>query len=161
MATANIPFDISAARNDFTNPCEWYAAQGTSFPMEGWVFPQNSSRAIHLKVGAEDYVSGNWTLNLQWFSPTGATTGTPVWSCQMAAITPGDAQSVLTKALATATTGSQAVNATASGLTQTAVTLSNLDSVAAGDYVEIKITRTDTSMTGNAVLTRAWISYTV
>lgn len=77
----------------------------------------------------------------------------------MAAITPGDAQSVETKAFASATTTTTTVTATAKALTSTAITLSNLDSVANGDTVWIKILRTDTSMTGDAIIIRGSMSY--
>lgn len=82
-------------------------------------------------------------------------------SAAVAAITPGDAQSVETKAFATADTATVAINTTAKGLTAVPITITanHLDSVASGDTVWIKILRTDTSMTGDAIIVRGSLAY--
>ena len=160
MATVAVPIDIAGARVDPTNTPEYVYITGTNFPSDGYAFPQSSAKAIYLKIGAELYGnSGNWTFEIYWYSRSGSTTGSTQWTAALAAITPGDAQSVETKAFATSQATTTTVNATAKGLTLTQITISNLDSVNAGDTVWIKLTRTDTSMTGDAIASRAMVSY--
>lgn len=160
MGTVSVPLDILGARVDLTNTPELYVTAGSNFPSDGYAFPQSSSRALYVKIGAEAYGnSGSWTLSLRWYSRSSSTSGNVTWTVAMAAITPGDAQSVETKAFATSQAVTQAVVATAKADTESVLTISNLDSVAAGDDVWFKITRTDTSMTGDAILFRGSLSY--
>lgn len=83
----------------------------------------------------------------------------------IAAITPGtDTTNVETKAFATAQTASTDLgSADAQKLVKTTVTISNLDSVAAGDEVWLKVTRlvSDVAddLTGDAILTSIRLSY--
>lgn len=159
MGTVATPIDVYAMRVDLVNTPEFYVAQGTNFPSDGYAFPQNSARAVYLKIGAEQYGSGNWTVDLRMYSRTPSVVGGVTWTVAMAAITPGDAQSIETKAFATAQTVTATINSTGKGDTSAVLSLANLDSVAAGDDVWIKITRTDVSMVGDAILFRASLSY--
>lgn len=160
MATVAVPLDIAGARVDPTNTPEYVYIAGTNFPSDGYAFPQSSAKAIYLKIGAELYGnSGNWTFEVYWYSRSGSTTNSVQWTAALAAITPGDAQSVETKPFATSQNTTTTVNGTAKGLTITQITISNLDGVNAGDTVWIKLTRTDTSMTGDAIAARAMVSY--
>mgnify|MGYP001572815021 CR=1 FL=1 len=79
----------------------------------------------------------------------------------IAAATAGDAQSVETDGLATATTATTTVNGTARGPNETSVTISNLDSIAAGDWVCIKFYRDADAdnMAGDASLVGLALSY--
>jgi hypothetical protein len=161
LATVACPLDILTARVDTANTPELTYIVGTNFPVSGYAFPQSSAKAIYLNIGAELYGnSGNWTLDLHWYSRSGSTTGNVTWTLAMAAITPTtDTGSVEGKAFATAQTVTTAVNTGAKGDTLSSATISNLDSVNAGDDVFIKVTRTDTSMVGDAILLRASLSY--
>lgn len=161
IATVAVPIDILSGRPDVTNPPEYVYITGTNFPSDGYAFPNpGASKAVYARLGAELYGnSGNWTLDIHWYSRSSSTSGNVTWSIQLAAITPGDAQSVETKAFATAQTVNTTVNATAKGLTLSSATITNLDSVNAGDSVWLKITRTDTSMVGDAILSRLSASY--
>lgn len=133
---------------------------GTNFPATGYAFPQNSVAAAYFNLGCELYGnSGNMTLELHWYSRSGSTSGNVTWSVQLAAITPNDAISVEAKSFASAQTTTTAVNTTAKGDTLSTVTISNLDSANVGDDLWIKVTRTDTSMTGDAILIRGSLSY--
>jgi hypothetical protein len=159
MGTTVQTIDISAARPDTTNTPALVFIAGTNFPPSGYAFPQSSSQAIYLPFRASQYGSGNLTLALTWYSRSGSTTGNVTWSAALAAITPGDAVSVEAKSFATAQTATTAVNSTAKGDTLSTITISNLDSLSSGDDAWIKITRTDTSMTGDAILIGAELSY--
>lgn len=138
---------------------EYVKLDGTNFPVWGWAFTINLLEQLSARWKAINYGSGNVTAIFHWFSRTGVTTNNVTWGCAISVLTPGDAQSVLTDALATETTTTTAVNATASGLTTTSVTISNLDSLAADDSVEMRIRRTDNSMTGDAVLLGVELQY--
>lgn len=86
-----------------------------------------------------DYASGP-VAKLQWFA--GATTGTCRWSVSLGAITAGDADTPLEHANATVNTAAGTPNATeANRLVETSITLTNADSVAAGDLVHVCVSR--------------------
>lgn len=86
---------------------------------------------------------------LYWFSA--GTSGNVEWEAEIESITPGDstdldaADSFDTTNAAAAT----AVPGTAGFLTTTTVTLTNRDSMAAGDHVRIRVTRDSTNDTNN------------
>lgn len=160
MSTVAVPIDVLAGRPDTTNTPETVYIAGTNFPADGIAFTSGGSKALYLKIGAELYGnSGNWTLDLHWYSRSGSTSGNVNWTAAMAAITPGDAQSVETKAFATSQNVTTTVNSTAKGETLTSITISNLDGVNAGDTVWIKLTRGSDTMTGDAILIRGSASY--
>lgn len=160
MSTVAVPIDVLSGRPDVTNTPETVYIAGTNFPADGIAFTSAGSKALYLKIGAELYGnSGNWTLDLHWYSRSGSTSGNVNWIVAMAAITPGDAVSVEAKAFATSQNVTTTVNATAKGETLTSITISNLDGVNAGDTVWIKITRGTDTMTGDAILIRGSASY--
>lgn len=152
MGTVSVPIDISAARPDSTNTPELVFIAGTNFPQAGYAFPQSSSKAIYLQFRSLQYGSGNLTLVLRSYSRSGSTTGTVTWTAALAAVSSGDAVSLEAKSFATSQNASSTVNSTAKGDTSTSITISNLDSLANGDDVWIKVTRTDTSVTGDMIL---------
>lgn len=149
-------FDVKAA--DFfssaTMPVPLNLA-GTTVPVTGLTFtPASNQYAFFRFTMPPDYVGGaTITVNHEWYSATGVTSGNVVWEDSIGAITPGDAISVEAKAQATANTaGATTVNSTAKGLTHTANAMSsNLDSVAAGDNVQLKVLCKSTSTLGAAV----------
>lgn len=73
---------------------------------------------------------------------TAATSGNTIFEARIAAITPGDAQSVDAKAFGSANTSSAtAVPGTARHLFEISIALSNADSLAAGDLVALYLAR--------------------
>lgn len=111
---------------------------------------------------ARSYGSGNLTVTLL-YSMASATTGDVVWGAQIRALTPDDSQDVLTDAFGTANTVTDTVPATAGYATEASITVSNLDSLAANDYVTLQIYRDanaagDTA-TGDAELLGVMVSY--
>lgn len=112
------------------------------------------------------YGSGNITLDLYWYADT-ATTGNVVWEAQITAITANtDTTDVETDSLATLNSVQDThLGTTGQRLHQCAITISNLDSIAADDIVTIRIARdangtnaTD-DMAGFAFLQLATVSY--
>lgn len=159
MATVVVSLDVLSARPDLTNTPEMYFVAGTNFTNDGYAFTSGGSKALYFKLGADLYGTGNITLGLQWMSRSGSTTGNVQWVAALAAITPGDPQSIETKAFATSQNATTTVNSTAKGDTLTSISIVNLDSVSAGDVVWIKLTRGTDTMVGDAVLIKPTVSY--
>jgi hypothetical protein len=88
-----------------------------------------------------DYVSGG-AVKIQWGSITAVTSTNVVWKAAIGAVTPADADTPIEHARAAASSATSANNTTEAGrLTEASITLANLDSVAAGDYVFLCISR--------------------
>lgn len=126
-----------------------------------YAFDAATLEAIYFSLVAWNYGSGNVSVLVDWYAT--ATTGSVVWGSSMLAQTPGDAQSVLTDALATAATTTTSASGTASGPTRTTVTISSLDSLASNDVVRIKVYRdaangSDT-MAGDAKIRLVTVQY--
>lgn len=160
MATVAVPIDVLGGRPDSNSTPELVYITGSNFPVDGYAFSAGGTEALYIKLGAELYGNaGDWTLDLLWYSRSGSTTGNVQWVAALAAMTPGDSQSIETKAFATSQNATITVNATAKGLTLTSIAITNLDSVNAGDTVWLKITRGTDTMVGNATLVRGSASY--
>lgn len=126
---------------------------GTNFPDSVLMFDGGSAdEEAYFKFQAHGYGSGNLTLDVYWRAAT-ATSGNIVWGAQIAAITSNtDSQDVTTKAFAAAQTAQDAhLGTVAQRLHQIAITISNLDSLAADDIVWLKVYR-DASDTTNDTL---------
>lgn len=86
-----------------------------------------------------DYASGP-VVKLQW--KANATANSCVWGTRLGAVTPADADTPNEHATATAQTATTATNATeARRLVETSITITNTDSVAAGDWVALLVYR--------------------
>lgn len=140
---------------------------GTNFPVLGLAFDASSAENAYWKFEPTGYASGNLTCVVVWYADTSTTSTHGVtWQAAIAAITPGtDTTNVETKAFATATTGTTDLGSSdAQKLIQTTVTISNLDSIAAGDEVWLRLTRlvSDGSddLTGDAIVTSVRLSWT-
>jgi hypothetical protein len=111
----------------------------------------------------ENYASG-LTLKAQ-YSMESATSGNVILAAQVMAVSDGDSAAVDTDSYDTANTSSAtAVPGTAGYIDEISLTLSNADSVAAGDWVAIKIFRdadnaSDTA-TGDLELIALSLEYT-
>jgi hypothetical protein len=139
---------------------------GTNFPVSGLAYDGAGTTAERAfwKFEPTNYGSGNLTCDLIWYADTG-TANAVVWEAAIAAITPdADTQDVETKAFATATTVTDThLGTTGQRLHKATITISNLDSIAAGDEVWLRISRlpgnaADT-MTVDAILTSVRLSY--
>lgn len=111
-----------------------------------------------------EYVSG--PIMQVVYKMTSAVTGNVIWNASVAAFTPGtDTTDMDAKAFATVNTLTVAVPATTAGrLATAAITLTNADSVAAGDFVVFRLGRdganaSDTAA-GNAEVVAVAINYT-
>jgi hypothetical protein len=139
---------------------------GTAFPVTGLAFDANSSEVAFWKWTPFAYGSGNITCDVVWYADTSTTSTHGVtWRAALAAITPSvDTQNVETKAFATTQQASTDLGSTdAQKVMKTTITISNLDSVAAGDEVWLSITRVVSDagddLTGDAILTSVRLSY--
>lgn len=111
-----------------------------------------------------DY-SSSPVLKILWYSNDIGAGETCVWGCSLGAVTPADADTPLEHAQATAQTTGTDVNTTeANRLIETSITISNGDSVAAGDLVSLVVYRdanagTD-DLSSDAVLVAVSLEYT-
>jgi len=133
---------------------------GSNYSLPGWAYASGSANEqLFARFRAILYASGNLTVDVDWYSRSGSTSGSPTWGAALSVLTPGDAQSMETDTFATENTQSTAVNGTAKGLTRTTITVSNLDSLAIDDSVCLRLRRTDNSMTGDAIMLGVTVSY--
>lgn len=163
MANLSQPFDPKNANLYSTGMPELVLENGTTIPVSGYAFDDTAVEQIFVVMKADYYLSGNLAEALSWYSRAGNTTGNVVWGTQIACVTSGDPQSVLTKALAAAQTATGTVNGTARGSRDTTITVTNLDSLAVDDWVQVRIYRDASNvadtMAGDAILTFIDVSY--
>lgn len=137
---------------------------GTNFPVTGLAYDAAADEAAFWWIHATNYGSGNVTVKVQWYADT-ASTGDVIWGVQLAAITPNsDTQDVETKSLATANTATDShLGTTGQRLHEIDVTVSNLDSLANGDALWLRVYRDadagGDTMSGDAILTGLVVSY--
>lgn len=122
-----------------------------------WVLYFDPAVAEYAQVGFEAPadLTGPFYVDLDW--ATTATAGNVKWDVAVEAVTPADALNVLTSSsyAAVNSAGVETVPATAGYLKRTVVTLTNHDSMAAGDRVRLLISRdapTDTCTADVALL---------
>jgi len=146
---------------------QYLKTNGTNIPVAGLAYDATADEAAFWRIAAENYGSGNLTATIEWYADT-ASSGTVAWEVQIAAITPNtDTQDIETDALATVQRSSDThLGTTGQRLHSHDVTISNLDSLAAGDDLVIRIARDadDTggggdTMTGDAILTKVRLSW--
>lgn len=135
---------------------------GTNFPVPCLDYDASSIEAAFFVFRALNYGSGNITIDIDWYADTGSS-GNITWGAQIACITPDtDTQDIETDSLATANTVSDThLGTTNQRLHRATITLSNLDSIANGDWCILRIYR-DTSgntLAGDASLVGLTISY--
>lgn len=155
------PFDaVPAASNYGTLD----VIAGTNFPVPAIDFDAATQEAVFFYFRATNYGSGNLTLKVAWYADT-ASSGDVVWGCQIAAITPNaDTQDIETDALATAQTATDThLGTVGQRVHEIDITISNLDSIANGDYCVLKFYRdaaaAGDTMTGDASLLGLSLSY--
>jgi hypothetical protein len=164
VATVYIPLDPAAAIFRTTAFPALVQANGTNIPVRGLAFDASTDEVAWFRFRAVRYGSGNLTLDLDWYADT-ASTNSVVWGAAIAAITPdSDSQDIETDSLATAQTVTDAhLGTTGQRLHRAVLTISNLDSIAADDYVVLQVYRDadngSDNMTGDAILVWATLSY--
>lgn len=143
---------------------QYLATQGTNFPVTGLAFDDAADETCFFKFKASDYGSGNVTLDIYWYADS-ASSGDVIFGAALAAITPNtDTQDIETKAFATANTVTDThPGTTGQRLLQCAITISNLDSLAADDIVWVKFFRDadagGDTLTGDAIVVLLQLSY--
>jgi len=163
MATVKHRFGPRDAQYPTTNYATYNAVSGTNFPVESLAFDQTTSETVYFQFPAVNYGSGNLTITIQWYSS--ATSGGVVWGGSLAAVTPvSDASSIEAKAFATeVNSGSVTVPSTSKALTQSTITLTNLDSIAANDYCILRLARKTAdagdTMAADALVVQVGIDY--
>jgi hypothetical protein len=157
--TDALPFPITGAA-----PLDVQSG-GTGDPhMPCLLFDADTDEFAQFLFRATSYGSGNLTVTVL-YSMASATAGAVYWAAQIRALTPGDSQDVLTDTFATATGTSNTVPGTAGYAKDATITVSNLDSIAANDYVTLQVYRdangtlgTDDA-TGDAELLAVTVTY--
>ena len=164
MGTEYQHFQAGEATYPTSNFPQLQQINGTNFPLLVNSFDAATKETLFFEFIPDNYSSGNLTLDLYWYADT-ASANDVIWGAQIAAITPdSDTQDVETKSLATANTVTDThLGTTGQRLHKATITISNLDSIAAGDVVKLAIYRDAAqggdTMTGDAHLWRARISY--
>lgn len=164
MSTVKQQLDVEAAQFLASAFPQYLKTNGTNFPVSGLGFDAATQEAAFWKLRAANYGSGSLTLNLLWYADT-ASSGGVTWGAAIGAITPDtDTQDVETKALATANTVDDThLGTTGQRLHKCAITITNLDSIAADDEVWLKVYRdvaaANDTMTGDAILVAAELTY--
>ena len=110
-----------------------------------------------------DYLSGP-ILKVQYKMDT-ATSGTVEFEASVMAVSDGDSANVDTDSYDTANSGSATVPGSTGYLDEISITLTNADSVAAGDFVSIRLARdaddgTNDTATGDCEVIAASLEYT-
>ena len=166
MATVSLNFDVPGARLFSSGIPELILINGTGtvpWPVMGYAFDAAADEYMYFAFIVRNYGSGNLTLNIQWYNRSGTTTGDVVLSGDIGCITSGDAPSVESKTLATATTATSTVNGTAKGMKTGVVTISNLDSITNGDFVALRVGRVGSNgsdtMANDAVIIGVELQY--
>jgi hypothetical protein len=164
VATVYVPLDVGAAITRTSTFPQLVQVNGTNIPVRGFAFDASTEEAIFFSFPAIGYGSGNVTCWLDWYADT-ASSGVVRWSAQIAAITPdSDTQDVETDSLATAATVDDThLGTTGQRLHRAIVTVSSLDSLAANDWVQLRVARVAANaadtMTGDSILVGAVVSY--
>jgi len=139
---------------------------GSTGPIPALRFDPDTDWAAFNSFRAVSYGSGNLTVDIDWYANT-ASASNVVWGIQIACVTPNtDTDDMETKSFATANTVQDThLGTTGKRLHRASVTVSNTDSIAADDFVMIRLYRdangtaaTD-DMSGYADVVMVTVSY--
>lgn len=164
MATVTQSFDAYDAKPGAANYPTLDVVAGTNFPVPCLDFDAATEETCYFFFRATSYGSGNLTVRVFWYADT-ASSGDIIWGAALAAITANtDSQDIETKAFATANTVTDThLGTTGQRLHSADITVSNLDSIAAGDWVCLKVYRDadagGDTMTGDGCLVGLDVSY--
>jgi len=140
---------------------------GTNFPVSGLAYNDTTQESAYWVFNAIGYGSGNLSLDIYWYADTETSTNTIVWESQLACITADtDTTDVETKGLDSLNYFQDThLGTTGQRLHKCTISITNLNSIAAGDVCWLKIARdadgsnaTD-NLTGDGILVLAILSY--
>lgn len=137
---------------------------GTAFPVSALAYDATTAETAHWRFAALNYGSGNLTLTVYWYADTASSNGV-VFEAAIAAITANtDTQDTETKAYATATNATDThLGTTGQRLHNFDIVISNLDSIAANDWVSLKLGRlpanASDTMTGDCLIVGCMLAY--
>jgi hypothetical protein len=133
---AYLPLNVASAKLPTSNPARIDNGETNTRLLFDAATDQSATWQM---VVPQDYGT---TLKIRLvYSLASATSGDVVWNVSVMAVTPGDAADVNTESFDTVNAATETVPATAGYLDTAAITLSNADSAAAGDYLKVKISR--------------------
>lgn len=158
MATILLP--VTGATLNQTNP------PGVDYEnsLQILLFDDTTAETCYWMFQMPDTYGSSPILDLQ-YTMASATSGTVEFEVSVMAVTDGDAADVGTESYDTVNTASATVPGTAGHLDKISVTLTNADSVAAGDLVIIRVSRdaddgTNDTATGDLELRTVALRYT-
>lgn len=142
MATVSVEIDVWGDIPPASNAPSKDVVAGTNFPVRCLDFDAATDETTYFAFEALSYGSGNITAKVQWYADT-ASSGDVVWAAALAAITPNtDSTDIETKSFATASTVTDShLGTTGQRLHEAEITISNLDSVATGDWCMLQLYR--------------------
>lgn len=163
---ATVPGPIYAGEADFLPTLMPQLVKlGTNYPDLGLAFDAANDEQAFWDLDVEKYASGNPTLEIEWVADT-AITGDVVLEAAIACITPeADTQDITTKALATAQSVTDShLGTTARRLHRATITITNLDSLAPGDKLKLRVRRLGNSsgsdtMVGDLIIVKMVFKY--
>jgi len=141
MATGYIDLDLGAAKADVTAPAQGEVLNNTGVTMMRWNFDATADEFIHFQfVMPGDYASA--PVVRAKFAMASATSGDIIVQAALMAVTPGDSAAIDTGSLDTVNASSAVtVGGTAGYMKDVTITMTNADSVAAGDWCDLKFGR--------------------
>lgn len=162
MGTKDVTIPARAFIPASSNGARHKIVEGTNFPIAVLAFDASTIQTAFASFIANAYGSGNITLTLYLYAAS-ASSGDSVWEASIAAVTPNtDTGDIESKAFATAQTATLThPGTTGKRQLSVAITISNLDSIAAGDMVVVKLRRltSGNTMTGDGYVEYANLQY--
>lgn len=159
---SNVASDLTPSAFDLpsSNPATLVNITGTNFPVQALSYAgAGAGNLAYVKLSALFYAGGTLSLRLNFYSAAGSTAGNVTWAAAIAPTVAGATTSVEALAFNTAASVTTAINANAKGDTLTTITISDVTGLVNGGIFWLRITRTDSSMTGAAILTKADITW--
>lgn len=150
MAAGERELSIGAVILPDTNPAAYVVIEGTGSPVsyaEVLLFDATTEESAYWQFRLPTGYGSSPVLTLG-YSMVSATTGSVRFEALLVAITPGDSQDVDTKNFASTNSAGNTVAGTAGYLKEFTITLTNADSMAAGDYVRLLVRRDADGTTG-------------
>lgn len=143
MATTRIAFPVGGAQPVAGVTMPEFKSAGSSITVDSYSFDTGGTEGIQFIVPyVGSYGSGNLTVKVLWYGDS-AIIGDVVWGASIACITPeSDSTDIETDSWATESTVTDShLGTTAQRLHTASITVSNLDSIATGDYMALRIQR--------------------
>lgn len=158
MATVSVNIPVEGAKPASSNGAQHSLVDGTNFPIHALAFDPDTQETAFFYVGkVRNYGSGNLSLNIGWRAAS-ASSGNVIFGAALACVTPNsDTQDMETKAFATATEVTDShLGTTGKRDHEATIALSNLDSIANGDDLFLRLYRkaadAGDTMTGDALV---------